>query len=354
MLRYLLSASTLTLLATGLAAQGAIVPAGLNTPGNGSQTSNWRGARRHQIVLDPRAVPTVGRQLQGIVLHGDENAAGGVPAQLDVTVMLSSVGVPLPGQVDPTSYASSLGSDATVVISNLRITAPTAANATLALPFAQPFAYQNGNPLLVRIEFVPVPTPAIDNPTWILDTHHLPDAFWSTTGTTVGAACPAPGQWTVTSDRVHDGLQFRWSTTAGSSNQLAFVLFGLSDQHFGALPLPLDLSLFGMPGCALRTSIDAALPTLTVAGGGFNWVLVDPQLPRQPRLAGMHLFAQAMVYDPAANSAGLQFSELRREQLVTPPDPILASHAYGPFTTLFPNDTPELVVRNDTLVFGLQ
>jgi hypothetical protein len=342
------------LLGTTLLAQSVTVPAGLATPGNQSQTSNWRGPRRHQVVLDPRAVPPLTGAVQAIELRGDDVSAWGLPAQLDVTVLLSSVGVPLPSRVDPTSYSGNLGSDAVVLVNSARITTPTSPGAVLTLPFARPFAYRNGNPLLVQIEFVPVLTPTIDNPNWVLDAHALPDTFWQTSGATSGTACPVPGQWTVYGDPWRDQLVFRWGTAPGPQDLPAFVLFGLSDQTFGGLRLPFDLSPFGAPGCALRTSIDSIYPTTTRAGGGFSWVLVGAGVSRDARYTGMDMFAQALVLDPAANAAGLQFSELRRERLLVPPSPVLASHALGSFAPGFPNDAPEIVHRNRTLVFGLQ
>lgn len=337
-----------------LAAQGGTIPANLSTAGNSLQTSNWRGARRHQIVLDPRVVPNLPAQLQALVLRGDDGTLAAPGAQLDVSVTLSSLGVPLPGAIDPGSYVNNFGRDAAVVVSNLRIATPATAGATVRLPFAQPFAYQNGNPLLVQIEFVPVPTPGFDNPTWTLDAHNLPHTFWGTNGATTGTGCPAPGSWTVSGLPLGDQLVFRWGTVPMPERLLAFVLFGLSDQHFGALQLPFDLSLFGMPGCALQTSIDAAFPTTTALGGGFGWVLVSARLPRDPLLTGLDIFAQAVVFDPSANAPGLRWSELRRERLQSAPAPLLASHAFGSFAPQVPFDVPEVVTPNRTLVFDLQ
>ena len=354
MFRTLLLSCVVTAAASDLLAQAITIPAGLVTPGSSNQTSNWRGSRRHQIVLDPRALPPINRVLQGLVLHGDDGPVAGLVAQLDVTVLVSSLGVPLPTRIDPNSYANNLGSDATVVVQSLRINIPQTPGATVTLPFAQPFAYQNGNPLLIQLEFTPVVTPQVDNPTWILDSHDLPSTFWTTSGNTTGPACTAPGQWTVMSDGIHDALTFRWGMAATSQPQLGAMLFGFSDQWFGVLPLPLDLSLFGMPGCALRTSMDAALVTSSIPGGGSSWFLQSARVPRDPRLSGLDLYAQVMVFAPGANVPGLQFSELRHEQLQTPPAPILASRAMGPFSSFFPNDVPEIVYRNNTLVLGLQ
>src|SRR5258708_5467037 len=190
-----LACAVSVLLAVDAAAQVSYLPGGLLTPGNTQQTSNWRGARRHQMVFDPRAVPAMSGAISTLVLRADETQFVTTPVQLDVSVLLSSRGVPLPPNIDLTSYSGNLGSDATVVVNAQRVTLPAGASATLPLAFAQPFPYQNGNPLLVQLEFTPVVQSGNLNPAWMMDAHTLPSTFWGINGATTGTACPAPGAW---------------------------------------------------------------------------------------------------------------------------------------------------------------
>jgi hypothetical protein len=61
---------------------------------------------------------------------------------------------------------------------------------------------------------------------------------------------------------------------------------------------PISLSLLGMPGCALHTSIDGAA-LLAGQNGQAKWFL---PIPNQPSLVGLHFFNQALVFDPAAGN----------------------------------------------------
>jgi hypothetical protein len=335
-------------------AQTHWLPAGLTTPGNTQQTSNWRGSRRHQIVFHPQAVPSVPAAISALVLRADTLQFAPVPVQLDVNVTLASQGVPLPTAVDPTSYAANLGPSPALVLPTQRVTLPAGPGAFIVLPFATQFAYQNGAPLLVRIEFSPVVQPGIENPTWLVDAHDLPTGFWGTLGTTSGPACPAPGRWRVSSHPFEDEIAFLWDTTPAAAGAPAFLFFGTDSQHFGGIALPMPLGWIGAPGCALQTSVDALYLTSPVLGGGFATVYAGLPLPRDPGFVGTSLHAQAMLLDPAANAAGLRMSELRTEQLAVPPAPILTAHSWGSFAPAFPNDRPALTVRNHTLVLGLQ
>jgi hypothetical protein len=79
------------------------------------------------------------------------------------------------------------------------------------------------------------------------------------------------------------------------------VLFaGASDTMWNSLPLPLDLTPAGMPGCSLWASADVALPLLNT-GGAAVWTL---GIPNDPLLLGQSLYGQAFVLDPRANQLG--------------------------------------------------
>jgi hypothetical protein len=327
------------------------LPGGLTGPGNQSQTSNWRGGRRHQMVFAPAAVPPLGGAIQALVLRSDDVQSAG-PVQLDIAVLVSSVGVPPIGNVDPASYANNLGTDATVVVPTTRVSLPGGTSATFTLPFVQPFPYQNGNPLLIQIDFNTF-AQTNPNPVWMLDTHDLPLTFWGLVDTTTGTGCPVGGQWTVFSDGLADRFVFRWGTTVLAGSPPGFLMLGTNNRSFGGAQLPLSLAILGAPGCALRTSIETVYSTPMALGGGFSWYLTNVEVPRDARFLGADVHAQYLVLDPTANAAGFRMSELQSEHLAVAPAPLLTMHLYGPFV---PNLTlsPDLAARNNSIVLGLQ
>ncbi|HLQ37270.1 MAG TPA: hypothetical protein VK348_05700 [Planctomycetota bacterium] len=82
-----------------------------------------------------------------------------------------------------------------------------------------------------------------------------------------------------------------------------FCVIGLSDQIGpGGLPLPLDLGVFGAPGCQLLAAQDLQLFLLTDAAGNAD---VSIFLPNNPIFAGFSLFFQTLLLDGVSNVVGL-------------------------------------------------
>jgi arylsulfatase B len=89
----------------------------------------------------------------------------------------------------------------------------------------------------------------------------------------------------------------------GLSGAVTAVLgcLGTSDQTYGGLPLPLDLSALGMLGCALQASLDVNL-NLPIQGGSAPWPIA---VPNDANLLGGTVFGQAVTLVPGANPAQL-------------------------------------------------
>jgi hypothetical protein len=85
---------------------------------------------------------------------------------------------------------------------------------------------------------------------------------------------------------------------------LAVIGLGASDTVSGGLPLPLDLTPLGMPGCNLLAD---PLVTDLVAGAGPSllWALA---IPPQSALVGLRLYGQAFSLDVPVNSFGFTAS----------------------------------------------
>ncbi len=82
------------------------------------------------------------------------------------------------------------------------------------------------------------------------------------------------------------------------ANAPVFLITGLSDEWWGATPLPVGLAAQGMPGCTWYVSPDVT--NLAVASG--NQATVSLQLPSAPSFLGWAFYSQALVLDPAAGN----------------------------------------------------
>ena len=71
----------------------------------------------------------------------------------------------------------------------------------------------------------------------------------------------------------------------------AFAALGFQRATFGGIPLPLDLTVLGLPGCFLQNSADQFLTLTAPSGGIVNWQL---PLPNSPQLLGAELFLQGL------------------------------------------------------------
>jgi hypothetical protein len=83
----------------------------------------------------------------------------------------------------------------------------------------------------------------------------------------------------------------------------AGVAMGWNDTTAFSLPLPIDLSFLGMPGCDLLHSNEVF--GLTAAPTSASTLSFQAAIPYQPSLLGSHVYIQAYAFAPGANP--LQF-----------------------------------------------
>lgn len=133
-----------------------------------------------------------------------------------------------------------------------------------------------------------------------------------------GGACAGPlGKAPGIGFRVLDASRARIHLSGAPAGATAYLLLGLSDRQHGAHRLPLALDRWGMPGCALRVSIDVQVRVVAgTTGNARGYAYVDV-----PRAGGTPLYAQWLVLGngpvavepgvpeplPAAVSEGLVF-----------------------------------------------
>lgn len=89
----------------------------------------------------------------------------------------------------------------------------------------------------------------------------------------------------------------------------------------GGLTLPADLSVVGMPGCALYTSIRRQ-EGLVISGGEALWTT---RVPGDVDLLGYTFFQQALVLDPPANALGWIASNAAEGMLGDRPELVITS-----------------------------
>jgi hypothetical protein len=82
------------------------------------------------------------------------------------------------------------------------------------------------------------------------------------------------------------------------------LAFGISDQSWLGIPLPLDLAFLQAPGCSLYVAIESTF-TLVPAGGVAT---LSIPIPGGNFLAGVNSYFQGIVLDPPANPLGFAFS----------------------------------------------
>src|SRR5204862_484267 len=91
--------------------------------------------------------------------------------------------------------------------------------------------------------------------------------------------------------------------------QSVFMNVGVSDTVIGGLPLPLDLTPLGAPGCFAWVSNEAVVTGTTNSVGAITFQLV---VPNNAALVGTVLFFQLGVFDATANTLGIVTSAGRR------------------------------------------
>jgi hypothetical protein len=92
------------------------------------------------------------------------------------------------------------------------------------------------------------------------------------------------------------GQNFQVDVLSIAPTALPFLLIGYGNESWLTLPLPLDLGLLGINGCALETSIDLSLALPNIAGSA---TLVAPVPPFSATL-NAQIWLQALMFDATA------------------------------------------------------
>lgn len=123
---------------------------------------------------------------------------------------------------------------------------------------------------------------------------------------TYGLGCPSPAPRLSASAMPVVGRPFPIALQSPTANTAALFWIGDSDTHWGALPLPLDMSFFGAPNCMLLTSGQILFTKILDASG---MTTLNLAIPNDSTLIGNRVYTQAMIFDRRANAFGWIFSQ---------------------------------------------
>ena len=134
--------------------------------------------------------------------------------------------------------------------------------------------------------------------TWELSYVSVTSTFGSGCGSPVLDLASVSGAGPITGTTAQVSL-----TNVPTPPSIAFVALGWSKTITGTFPLPLPLDSFGMPGCVLLQSSDAAAEPTTITGPGTATFSLP--LPNWGSLIGVPLYLQGWAPAPGANPAGV-------------------------------------------------
>lgn len=129
-------------------------------------------------------------------------------------------------------------------------------------------------------------------------------------GAPCGAVPPVlePGE---SGERPWIGSDFRLRLRNLPNQGIAVLFVGASSQVWQGLPLPVGLSLLGLPACQVHVSLDVALDLGQISTEALATLSIPPALA----LNGGEFFAQAVVLDGQGFPVGLRLSNAARMKM---------------------------------------
>ncbi|HEX6812412.1 MAG TPA: hypothetical protein VF384_12360 [Planctomycetota bacterium] len=103
-------------------------------------------------------------------------------------------------------------------------------------------------------------------------------------------------------------FQVRFASLPPSPLSRVFAALGFSDQTWGSVPLPINLTAIGFSSCSLWIE-PGATELLSNAAGVADWNIA---IPAAPSLDGQTFFLQGLVLAPDFNPGGAVMSASRR------------------------------------------
>lgn len=303
-LRTLVAAAAVSMLApvaTVTAQQMHVVPLDLaNQEGSSSfgvPGPAHRALRIQVIVGASELVPLIGKSLTGLWLRRDTSWEEALPAASAHVAIRVGSAARSPSSAEP-SFATNLPTSTLVFDGTIELPAAPAvtegsvswgADQTVRFAFRTPFPYFGGD---LAIEFERTGTPTTF---WPADaTEDQVSGTAVMVGTTCGPRAALQHTAGVGPRELVVGRTARFHLV-GTPAAPAWLMIGA-----GLRSVPVDLTAFGAPGCALHVQPMTTLPTFlsTAADGvaGHGLTNVDVHLPPDPNLGGAILGAQFLEF----------------------------------------------------------
>jgi hypothetical protein len=122
-----------------------------------------------------------------------------------------------------------------------------------------------------------------------------------------------------------DFLGYPWLATP-TPGIPALLLIGNSNIDFLGVPLPLDLTPAGAPGCQLVNNILIALATVT---GTSTFVQINVLFPPDPSLVNQTYYSQYLFFEPTTNPLGVLATNGRVNRMIPAPVDVTRIYASG-------------------------
>ena len=238
-----------------------------------------------------------------------------------VELSISSAGVPTPAN-SYNRYETNRGTNH-VTVFNGSIRFPNISNApgprafSINFPFTAPFAYTNGDNLLVEI--LVRGTSFVDYG-WITDATPGVAVSPNGTATNVGVGCPTSVDLRVQGSPPWIGAPLLVASDTGAMAALpAISALGTQNQF-------IRLDPFGAPNCTIYQDLLFTLNSTIPAGG--RLVADFGRIPTTPGTAGANVRIQQFVFDPFHNVLGVRASQSIHVVIGTGFPATLSAHAW--------------------------
>ncbi len=268
-------------------------------------------ARRQLIIAAGHLTPARNRNLKGLRVRRNGGDPDTLPAgSLELSVFLSET--PRSPQAASVAFAANRGNNPVQVFRGrldlpdspqpLLTPAPWTNPFAVQVPFSSAYAYGGGN---LCVETVT----STAGPWWPLDglRQNSPGGVVTYGQSCISGLSGQPADADAASQNIGSSaiVFLRGSRTQGNG----MLLLGIDNQTLGSARLPLDLTLFGAPGCNLYLNPIVTAPiTLAAQSASRGHVAVATPVPYDIRLAGLSYHTQWVLQEPGHNSLGLTFS----------------------------------------------
>ena len=227
----------------------------------------------------------------------------------NVTIQLNVV--PTPGLSATNNFATNLGAGAVTVFTGA-VNLPARANQA-----TWPYAWETPIPFSTPFPYVALPVGSL-----VIDIYQTGNS--ATTAWYLEASTPdnggRPGTYYQSNCRFSNGnpangVSYSSIILPGSNwrptfsnilpNAVGIGVIGAygPGQTWGGIPLPLDLTPFGAPGCGLYCSMEIVVGLAASATGSAQWPNVA--IPNDPSLAGSDFYDHSLWVDAPANALGI-------------------------------------------------